>query len=35
MPSDGKGLVMLYGGGKEEKRRQNSKDSFDRSLEEE
>ncbi|CDW85434.1 UNKNOWN [Stylonychia lemnae] len=33
MPQDSKGLVMLYGGGKEERRRQNSKDSFERSLE--
>ena len=35
MPQDSKGLVMLYGGTRDERRRQNSKDSFDRSLEEE
>eukprot|EP00347_Sterkiella_histriomuscorum_P024574 403330642 len=34
MPQDSKGLIMLYGGTKDERRRQNSKDSFERSLDE-
>ena len=34
MPQDSKGLVMLYGANKDERRRQDSRDSFERSIEE-